>query len=218
MTRPKNSIADRLLAAQLAIDNAISDTEVKTALAEYGYDETRLGEGKTLLDTTNQLQQTQQKEYGDQYEATDVLKQAHKAADKEYMKFVKIARIALKSEHAVTKKLDLDGIRKKTFSGWVGQARQFYLNALGDSIVVEKMAAYGVTQVKLENGKILLEQAEAANAAQKKEKGEAQQATQERDQAMDNLEEWLSDFIVIARIALEEKPQLLEKLGIVEPS
>ena len=100
----------------------------------------------------------------------------------------------------------------------MGQARQFYLNALEDTTVLEKMAGFGITQAKLENGKTLLEQAEAANAAQKKEKGEAQQATQERDQTMDNLEEWLSDFIVIARIALEEKPQLLEKLGIVEPS
>lgn len=100
----------------------------------------------------------------------------------------------------------------------MGQARQFYLNALADATVSEKMADYGITQAKLENGKALLDQAEAANAAQKKEKGEAQQATQERDKAMDSLEEWLSDFIVIARIALEDKPQLLEKLGIVEPS
>jgi hypothetical protein len=218
MTRPRNSLADRMLAAQVAIDNAISDTDVKTLVAEYGYDDTRLGEGKTMLDTANQLQQTQQKEYGDQYEATGALKQAHENADKAYMKFIKIARIALKSDWAAFKKLDLGGIRKKTFSGWMGQARQFYLNALSDSTVLEKMAVYGITLAKLEHAKVLLDETEAANAAQKKEKGEAQQATLERDKAIDSLEEWLSDFIVIARIAMEEKPQLLEKLGIVEPS
>ena len=218
MAKPKKSLAARLLAAQVAIDNAISDSEVKSLLTELGYDDTRLNEGKILLDTTNQLQQTQQKEYGDQFEATGALKEAWEKADKEYMRFVKVARIALKSEHALYQKLDLSGTRKKTLSGWLAQAKQFYLNALADTVVLEKMAAYGMTQAKLEAGKTQIEETETANASQEKEKGEAQQATLERDNAVDLLEDWLSDFIAIARIALEEKPQLLEKLGIVEPS
>lgn len=218
MAKSKQSLAERLLAAQVAIDNALSDSEVKTLLAEFGYDDTRLNAGKTLLDTANQLQQTQQKEYGDQFEATGALKDVWEKADKDYMRFVKIARIALKSEHALYQKLALNGTRKNTLSGWIGEAKQFYLNALADTAVLAKMAAFGMSQAKLEAGKALLEQTEAAHAAREKEKGEAQQATLERDKAMDQLEEWLSDFIAIARIALEEKPQLLEQLGVVEPS
>lgn len=218
MSKPKNSLADRLLAAQVAIDNALSDDKVKALLAVYGYDETRLNAGKSLLNTTNQLQQAQQKEYGDQFEATDQLNQTWKKADSDYMKFVKVARIAFKTDYAVHKKLDLGGTRKRTLSGWLGQAKQFYLNALADTAVLEMMTMFGITQEKLELGKSLLEHTEAANAAQKKEMGEAQQTTLERDKAVDLLDEWISDFIAIARIALEEKPQLLEKLGIIEPS
>jgi len=218
MTKPTKSLAKRLLVAQVAIDNAISNSDVKSLLAVFGYDDTRLNEGKTLLDTTNQLQQTQQKEYGDQFEATGTLKEAWEKADKTYMRFVKIARIALKADHALYQQLNLSGIRKKTLSGWLAQAKQFYLNALSDTKVLEKMADFGMTQANIEAGKTMLEETEAANAAQEKEKGEAQQATQERDKAMDNLEDWLSDFFAIARIALEEKPQLLENLGIKEPS
>ena len=55
MARPKKSLAERLLAAQVAIDNAISDSEVKTLLTELGYDDTRLNEGKTLLAATERI-------------------------------------------------------------------------------------------------------------------------------------------------------------------
>lgn len=134
------------------------------------------------------------------------------------MRFIKISRVALKNELAISQKLGLSGERKSSFSGWLAQAKQFYLNALADSTVLAKLSSFGITQAKLEVGKTLVEETESKNAIQEKEKGEAQQATLERDNGADQLFEWVADFIVIARIALEDKPQLLEKLGIFEPS
>lgn len=214
MSNPKATFADKLLSAQVTIDNAIADVEIKALLADYGYDDVRLAAGKTLLDTTNQLQQVQQKEYGDQFEATNALNSVWDGAKNDYMRFIKISRIALRDELAISQKLDLNGRRKESLSGWIAQAKQFYLNALPDSTVITKLASYGITQAKLEAGKTLLEETEVKNASQEKEKGEAQQATKDRDKVADNLFGWLADFIVIARIALEEKPQLLEKLGV----
>lgn len=132
MLRSKKSLDERLVAAQVAVTNVLADNEIKKYLAEFGYDETRLSEGKMLLDRVNQLQQAQLKEYGDQYQATGALQELMDKADREYMRSVKVARIALRQDYALYHKLDLDGLRKKTFSGWLTQARQFYINALGD--------------------------------------------------------------------------------------
>lgn len=64
----------------------------------------------------------------------------------------------------------------------------------------------------------MVDAAEAAQRAQQSETGEAQEATQDRDAALDAIDDWMAIFIAIARLALEDDPQLLEKLGILERS
>lgn len=83
---------------------------------------------------------------------------------------------------------------------------------------MSKLAEEGITPAKLTAGKALVDSVEALSVAQAKERGEAQDATQARDTALDELDEWMSDFLAIAHVALEDQPQLLEKLGIIAPS
>jgi anion-transporting ArsA/GET3 family ATPase len=112
----------------------------------------------------------------------------------------------------------LFGDRKRSLSGWLEQARAFYTNLLGDSGFLTALSAYGYTQAKLEQEAALVEQVIAKHMAQKKEMGEAQEATAMRDKALDNLAKWISDFRAVVKVALEEDPQQLEKLGILARS
>jgi len=61
MSNQNETFTEKLLSAQVAIDNAISNVEIKSLLSVYGYYDVRIADGKTLLDTTNKVQQTQQK-------------------------------------------------------------------------------------------------------------------------------------------------------------
>lgn len=218
MARPKQSIEDHLLAAQVAIHNALDDVELQDYLAEYGYDREKLEAGRVLYQATVVAQQTQQVKYGDQYNATDTVNRLREEADETYMRYVEVARIALRDRRGVAAKLNLRGRRKKAIAGWIVQVRQFYDNLLSDADLMESMAEFGVTQAKLEAGRAQVDAVEEANRIQDKLRGEAQDATQARDAALEALDRWMSDFIAIARLALKERPQLLEKLGIVVPS
>ncbi len=211
MTR--QTIDEQLNAAQVAIDNALGQPDISAALAEYMYDAARLNEGKTLLTTLQEAHATQQAEYGDQFTATDALNTAWDEANAVYGKQAKLARIALKKNRGAWQSLALDGKRKRTLSGWLDQATLFYKNALPNETIKTALAGLGVTQEKLEAGQTLVQAVVTANAAQEEEKGEAQQATVARDEALEALAEWLDDFRQVAVIALEDQPQLLESLG-----
>ena len=207
------SIDERLLAAQVATGNALSDPDILTALTAYGYDAARITIGKNLTDDVSDLNTKQKKEYGEQYEATETLRTAWNIADKAYMKTLKIARIALRDNVMAQNALGLNGIRKKSISGWLEQAGRFYQNLLADSGMIDELTNFGYTTEKLQAENVLIDAVRDANMAQEKEKGEARDATEKRDAKLDEMDRWMSDFKQIALIALEDNPQWLDKLG-----
>lgn len=209
-------IEELLVKAGTAINNSLQNKKLQALLAEYGYSAEKLSEGKSLLDNATALSILRAKELGEKVESTQNRDEKKTLANKDYMKYVKIARIAFAKEPGVWQSLGLAGERKGSISGWIAQARQFYINLMADENRMAQMGTYGISPEKLEAGKAQVMEVEEAQNRQKTEMGEAQEATRQRDEAIDSLLEWYSDFIAIARIALEEKPQLLEMLGVVK--
>lgn len=212
----KDFSIDTLLSdAQLAIDNALNNSTILGHLTDFGYTSAKIQQGKKLYSTAAAAQLAQQNEAGGQIAATTVVNDAWETAKKTYSRLLKVARVAFKRNSGVATQLDLAGTRKKSLSGWMAQANQFYKNALGDKGILLELKEFGITEQKLKAGLAELVVVEQANLVQEKEKGEAQAATQKRDAALDELQDWLSDYLAIAKVALEENPQLLEGMGIL---
>lgn len=209
------TINGKLLFAQNAIANGRNNAPVLGLLSEYGYDDTKLQGGKALYDTADGKQRAFLKEYGEQFAATDALHLARAEAGKEYMKDLKLARIVLKDDRELDASMQLSGRRKESYSGWLGQTKAFYANALNSPGALEGLAKVGRTQEKLESTHLKVKDVEDKRNKQLKELGEAQAATEARDHALDALGDWMSDFIGVAKIAMEGNPQYLEMLGIV---
>ena len=210
-------IGKLLMNSNTAISNAISDSRVNKAISLYGYTAERLQEGKLLLDNAEALSTKQVQKYGDKIGASQAMTVARQKVSAAYVPHVKIARIAMKNNKGAFQALELNGKRKRANAARLAQAKTFYTNAIANESYKTALANYGITEDKLEAALNLIKEAENARANYLKEKGEVQNATAKRNLAIEALDEWMSDFIAIARIALKEQSQLLEILGVVVP-
>lgn len=207
----------QLQAAQVAIHNAQSMEQVAAALAPFGYDAARLQAAEGLLEETRTAVEVQALAYGEQYEATAVLRAAREEANRVYMNAVKIARIAFRQDVQARATLRLAGRREQGLAGWLAQATMFYQNLLDSPTLLAGMRPFGYDEAQLAGELALVRAVETANQRQKAAKGAAQAATQARDEKLRALRVWLSDFWVIAPIALADHSQLMESLGKVVP-
>jgi len=207
------SIDQRLLEAQQAIDASLNSPAILEAVTRMGYDQARLQAARALYDEVMALVAAQQREYGEQYEASAALQTAWDAADLAYKRTLKLCRIAFREQTKAQNTLGLNGSRKKSLGGWIEQATTFYINLLHDANFLTALAPFGYDQAQLEAEAALVEAVVQARATQNEERGEAQEATELRDAKLDELDRWLADYKAVAEIALAASPQQLEQLG-----
>ena len=209
------TIDGKLLFAKNAITNGRDVAAISSIITDYGYDTKAMNAGMALYETVDTLHVKQKKEYGEQYAATDSFQVARAGMNKTYMRHLKLARIALKGNKSTEEALQLSGNRKQAFPGWVQQAQAFYTNALASPEAIAALTKLNTPKAALKATSSELEEVEKKYNKQLQEKGEAQAATNARDEALDSLQKWTGSYISIARVALEDEPQLLEMLGIV---
>ena len=205
-------LADFFTRAALILDNAQEHAEISAALNTYGYNEAAIQEGRDLLNVARNLYDSQIKEYGEQHAATKAFHTAFTQADKTYNAHRRLAKIVFKNDPQRQTDLRLNQRKPYAFNAWYQQARHFYAALLSDEEAQTKLARFNVTVEDIQAAQAQVEQTQTLKNAQEQEKGEAQQATQQRDAAIAALDEWLADFQVVAKIALQDKKQLLESL------
>lgn len=213
MSTNRISIEQRLNLANIAINNALNEPSLAAMLAGFGYTAERLRQGGALRENALALYQRQKSAYGDLQTANDAYAAAQAQAQETYMRYVKVARVALEEERGALQKLSLASRRKRAQSGQLAQAQQFYANALADTAILDKLAAFGITRVMLGVGQQQLDAVAQGDAVRRQRQGAAQDATRARDVALAALANWMRDFMQIARVALRDRPQLLEMLG-----
>ncbi len=211
---PNYSLSSKLGSAQSAIYNAMEIPSVQEKVSKFGLTLKRLQEGNAIVNKAIMLHNTKHDIYGEKQEVASQLYTQENDTSKRFRKHVETVKLVFREDEATLAKFRISSISKKK-DEWQLQANYFYSKAI---LYVDKLAKYQLPQEELAQNQASVEALIAIRNRRLQMKGEAEEATQKRNEAMKELNEWMKEFRAIARIALKDSPQLLEALGIVVKS
>ena len=212
-TRPKLSEAAVLEQDSHALTNAKNQPEIARALADVGYDTEVLNEGETILNATRQAYEANQTEDDETSEAYQAYSSLLERLEKIYSRHRKKAKVIFDGNMVIMDRLNISGALPRAYVSWLETVRRFYVVALEDAAIQEELLRLRVTPEEINECTRLIAELVNARSNYLREKGESQAATDTKNKAFDKLDQWMGDFYKVARIALEDQPQLLEALG-----
>lgn len=198
---------------QLIFENIGKNETLKNELAEYGYDDAEIAKGKALYDQAQQKLDTNRTETNEERTAYEAFSTKFAELKKTYTTDRKKAKIIFKDQPTSLYILGVHGTMSLRITEILNSIDVFYkeLNARED--LRQPLARLKITQEHITAQLGILEEVKYAYSNYNKEKGESQQATKDKEVAFGELEKWIKEFYAIAKIALEDKPQLLEIIG-----
>ena len=212
-TKRTLSEAETLEQYRVALENAESQTEIATIMAEFGYDETLIAEGKALFTQTREAYDLNKKEDDETSESYTNFTTLKESLAKTYTLHRKKGKIIFRKDTITLNKLSLTGSLPTSYIKWLETVKKFYTVASSDTEIQNKLVRLKITTEEL-NGTIqLISNLELARSEYLREKGESQDSTKLKDKAFGEIDDWMSEFYAVAKIALEDNPQLLESLG-----
>lgn len=212
---PKTSQYDlaTLEQSHVALHNAAANPQIAPALAQVGYDEAKLQEGKALLATAQNAHNTNRQHNLNATLAYDSFDQKRKALEVAYRNHRKRAKICFEDNPYQLLRLDVHKPYTTAYLPWMDSLKQFYTEVTTNPKVTAALQGLKVSEQALLSTKALLIRVEGLRQTYIDEKGQAQNATQTKNQALNTLQHWMRTFYKVAAIALEDQPQLMESLS-----
>ena len=214
-TRIKTTLAKQLKRAQLAIYGTLQSPEILTAVTVFGYDEPMMREGETLfLAVQNHRNRTSVKR-GSKAQTNQKASGTENIGRKAYSSLATVVRALFVSDPAARTALGLAGRSPDSRAAFIATAETLFAACLGASPELKaKLARFGYPESKLISEQAKIAALRAEMTAQAGAKGDSEQETLALHHALNGLNAWVMQYRKLARLALANQPQLLEKIGI----
>ncbi|MCX6583062.1 MAG: hypothetical protein NT166_23030 [Candidatus Aminicenantes bacterium] len=214
MAHKRVTIGYLLETSQLMFQNAKEDEEINTLLATFKVDEQQYEFGLSLCRKTFKLENLQIKLHGQQFRSRKKFEKIYNAANEIYQLHLKFLRISFEKDKDKLKELSAFGKRPRSIADWIKQAFAFYQTTASDEEAMAALDSFGITAEMFMQNESKIMEVDAAYRAHKIKLGAAQNAVEERNAVIKELDTYAKRFRAICRTALKAHPQLLEKLGI----
>lgn len=193
---------------------SISNPQIVEAVGRFGYNMQRLREGDSAFRKVQQLHAAQEDAMKRKVSAHDERKKLHASVRKQYMKMLQIARIAFDGDSLVRKALQLDGPRETSLDKWINQVALF-----GNRLITEEQWAaalkdYGISTSMISALMNDVEKLRSVALICDQTKEDAKKQTALKKETLKALQDWISDYLKIAKIALDDHPNLYQQLKV----
>lgn len=193
--------------------NVKTESVLAAELAEYGYNAAAIAEGEALYNTLLEKYNTNKTETAEQTSAYAVFDQVLENTRAVYTTDRKKAKIVFKNHPDVLKNLQLKGLTPIRNAALIDTMGLFYETLNNNPDLLTPLNRLKITADHVASQLTKVTETQQAYATYIKEKGESQQATQDKNKAFDAVSKWVSEFYSVAKIALEDQPQLLESVA-----
>lgn len=213
MATRKNTIADKLTRSELSINNTLNDAEIQESVGRLGYTAEKMLEGKRLYDAAVGIVNTHAQKIGTHTQARSDFENGLEQAFDIYQSLAKVCLAIFAHQKSSLAFLGIQNRMPRRGAAFFPAANRFFENAQSPEIQLE-LAKYGYDIPKLQQELEKIAAVDRAYQKQNQTRGAKQQSRSDQSDVITKLEDWMKQYHKIAKVALKDKPELLEKLGI----
>ncbi len=215
LTLRNDTIGNQLKRSKLAIQNTIKNPAILTLVATKGYTLAVMNQGLVIYNNADAAVGLAASTSGDQGMASEEAEKAWKEVRVAYQDLAKIARAIFLRRTEVLALLGLDKPMPGAAGDFTLAFNKLFNTGAYTPEITAKFLAKGYDSTKYSECRGLFGEWENAVGLHKAAAGDAEDAAADQEKKLKIMVDWVAEYFKIARVALKDRPQLLEKIGVL---
>lgn len=198
---------------RVAFDNVEVVPLINTSMAEYGYDDVVIAEGKEIFISATSAFDFNGKAKLQSEASYKIFERKWISLKDIYKQHREISKKIFRKEPETLIRLRLTGTLPALYLPWLECVKMYYSTLTEDAVLQERVSRLKITSEVVAEITTGITDLQKLRSAYLCDLGHAEDSTKQKDLAIARIKDWMVDFYAVADLALADHPQLLEALG-----